>query len=256
MAFLLLFLLSTPVVCSGAQNEAAQKEPDPMAMLHGMCDYLGSLRQFSFHGVVDYDEVYSGGKKLQYGAEMELYVKRPDMLRVNAVGDILNKQFFVRNDSLTLYDKSENVYASIQVPPNIEGALDKAVKDYGLRVSLSELANPHLWELISGKIDNALYVGQVEVRGVSCHHLAFDGPSVELQVWIAAGKKPLPIKVVFVQKKMEGEPQWSAYLGDWKTAQNLSDGLFKFSPPQGVQKIKFAPRKQPAAPGSGKGTKS
>lgn len=227
-----------------------------MAVLHRMCDYLGSLHQFSFHGDVDYDEVYSGGKKLQYAAEMKMYVKRPDRLRVNAVGDILDKEFFLRNDTLTLYDKSENVYANMRVPPNIEGALDKAVKDYGLRVSLSELANPHLWELISGKIDNALYVGEAMVRGVSCDHLAFDGPSVELQVWVANGKKPLPMKVVFVQKKIEGEPQWSAYLGDWKTAANLSNDLFKFSPPKGVRMIKFAPRKQPAAPGSGKGTRS
>ncbi|MDR3557392.1 MAG: DUF2092 domain-containing protein [Syntrophobacteraceae bacterium] len=256
IALMWLLLSTVPALCAGAQNETPTKEPDPMALLQKMCDYLGSLQQFSFHAAAAYDEVYSNGKKLQYGADMEVFVKRPDMIRVNAVGDILDKQFFLRDGSITLYDKSENVYAIMQVPPNIDGALAKAHKEYNLRVSLTELANPHLWQLLSGKIENALYVGMADVGTIPCYHLAYDGPDVELQVWMSVGKKPLPIKVVFVQKKIEGEPQWSAYLGDWKTSPVLSDGLFKFTPPAGVQKIKFVPRTPPSAPGGEKGGKS
>jgi hypothetical protein len=256
VTFLWLLLLTGPALCAGTQNEAASNEPDPMAVLHRMCDYLQSLPQFSFRGDVVYDEVYSGGKKLQYEARMETYVKRPDMIRVNAVGDILDKQFFLHGGVITLYDKSKDVYADMQVPPNIEGALSKAHNEYNLRVSLTELANPRLWELISGKVENALYVGMADVRGVPCHHLAFDGSAVELQVWVSAGKKPLPMKVVFVQKKVEGGPEWIAYLSNWKTSAHLQNALFKFSPPPGVQKIKFVPRTQPVAPGSGKGNKS
>ncbi|MDR3569588.1 MAG: DUF2092 domain-containing protein [Syntrophobacteraceae bacterium] len=256
VTFLGLFLLTAPAFCADAQSGAASSEPDPMAVLQRMCDYLQSLSQFSFRAEATYDEVYSEGKKLQYEARLETYVKRPDKIRVDAVGDILDKEFFLNGGAITLYDKSKNVYADMRVPPNIEGALAKAHNEYNLRVSLTELANPHLWKMLSGRIQNALYVGKTEVRGLSCYHLAFDGPNVELQVWIDAGKKPLPMKVVFVQKKVEGEPQWSAYLSDWKTTAKLSDDLFTFSPPPGVQKIKFVPRKQPAAPESGKGNKS
>jgi hypothetical protein len=256
IALLWLLLSTVPALCAGEQNKTQTKEPDPMALLHQMCDYLGSLQQFSFRAAAAYDEVYSGGKKLQYAADMEIFVKRPDMIRVNAVGDILDKEFFLRNSSITLYDKNENVYAIMQVPPTIEGALAKAHNEYNLRVSLTELANPHLWQMLSGKIENALYVGEANVGTTPCYHLAFDGPEVELQVWMGVGKKPLPMKVVFVQKKIEGEPQWSAYLSDWKTSATLSDGLFKFTPPAGVQKIKFVPRTQPSAPGGEKGGKS
>lgn len=257
LAILGVFLWSSPAFGAGTQQKATAKEPDPMTVMHRMCDYLKSLQQFSFRSEVAYDEVYKGGKKLQYGAVMETYVKRPDMLRVNAVGDILDKTFFFNRRTITLYDKDKQVYATMQVPPTIESALDKASNDYGLRVSLTELANPRLWELISSKVETSLYVGMADVRGVPCHHLAFDSANVELQVWIDAGKKPLPLKVVFVEKNVEGEPQWSAYLSDWKIDPHLSDTLFKFTPPQGVQKIKFAPpTQQPAAPGSEKGNKS
>ncbi len=255
VALLWLILFTVPAPAAGVQKPAA-KGPDPMALLHKMCDYLQSLRQFSFHAEVSYDEVYSGGRKLQYGAEMETYVKRPDMIRVNAVGDILDKQFFLRHGSITLYDKSQNVYATMGVPPNIGGALAKAHDEYNLRVSLTELANPRLWQLISGKIDKALYVGMADVGTIACYHLAYDGAEVELQVWIGVGEKPLPLKVVFVQKRVEGEPQWSAHLSKWKTSAHLSDALFKFSPPDRVRKIKFVPRSRPAAPGNEKGNKS
>jgi hypothetical protein len=250
------FLMTCPVAASAEQATATANEPDPMAVLQQMCDYLKSLQQFSFHSEVADDQVYLGEKKLQYGIDMQTYVKRPDTVRVNAVGDLVNKQFFLNGDTLTLYDREKNVYATMQVPANIEGALDKAHNEFGLRVALTDLASPQLWEHASSKIEHSLYVGESNVRGVRCHHLSFDGNEVQFQVWIDTGKKPLPLKVVFTQKKLEGSPQWTAYLNDWKTAPHLSNTLFKFTPPKGAQKIKFVPVKQPPAPGEAKGDKS
>ena len=255
-ALLGLFLVSCPAVASAEKTAATAKEPDPLVVLRQMCDYLKSLQQFSFHSEVADDQVYLEGKKLQYGIDMETYVKRPDAIRVNAVGDLVDKQFFLNGETLTLYDRDKNVYSTMQVPSNIEGALDKAHKDFGLRVALTDVASPQLWEHASSKIEHSLYVGESNVRGVPCHHLAFDGRDVQFQVWVDAGKKPLPLKVVFTQKKLEGEPEWIAYLSEWKTAPHLADALFKFTPPRGVQKIKFVPAKQPPALEEEKGDKS
>jgi hypothetical protein len=256
LALLVIFLIAGPAADAAAQQTATVKEPDPFAVLLQMCDYLKSLQQFSFRGEVTTDEVYLDGKKLQYGMDMETLVKRPDKLRVNAEGDLVSKQFFFDGKTIILYDEAEKVYGAIDVPPSIEEALDKAHKDFGLRVALTDLASPQLWDHISRKIEHSLYVGVHKVRGVPCHHLALDGGDVHLQVWIDAGTKPLPRKVVFLQKKLEGSPQWTAYLSDWKTALHLADKVFRFVPPPGVQKIEFVPAKQPTAPGKEKGDKS
>ena len=231
-------------------------EPDPMVIMKQMCDYLNSLKQFSYNSEVWDDQVYAGGKKLQYGIEMNTYVKRPDKLRVNADGDLVSKEFFFDGKTIILYDKAEKVYGAIDVPPDIEDALDKAHKDFGLKVALTDLASPRLWDHVSGKIEHSLYVGLHKVRGVPCHHVALDRGDVHLQVWIDAGAKPLPRKVVFLHKQLEGSPQWTAYLSGWKTAPHLADGLFKFVPPPGVQKIRFVPAKQQPAPEETKGDKS
>jgi hypothetical protein len=254
LALLGLLLASGPAQGAGVQPAAA--EPDPMVLTQRMCDYLKSLNQFSWRAEVLDDQVYYGGKKLQYGIEMETYVRRPDKLRVNAEGDLVNKQFFFNGRTITLYDKNDNVYGTLDVPPNIEGALDKANKDFGLRVALTDLASPQLWDHVSKKTEHSLYVGLHKVRGVPCHHLAFDGADVHIQVWIDAGDKPLPRKVVFTRKKMEGSPEWVAFLTDWNTSAQLGDSLFNFMAPKGVHKIKFVPVNQPATPGKKKGGKS
>ena len=251
---LLGLLVSNSSVSNAAAQEAATA-PNPVTVIRQMCDYLKSLQQFSFRAEVTNDQVYYEGKKLQYGIDMETFVRRPDRLRVNAEGDLVNKEFFFNGKTITLYDKTDKVYASMEVLPSIEDALDKAQKDFGLRVALTDLASPLLWEHISKRFEHSLYVGMHKVRGVRCHHLAFDRDDVEFQVWVDAGNKPLPKKIIFTLKKLEGSPQWTAYLSDWSTSAMLEDGLFNFVVPPGVQKIKFVPAKQTPDTGKEKGGK-
>ena len=127
------------------------------------------------------------------------------------------------------------------MPPDIESALDKANKEFGVRVALTDLASPSLWELLNKRIKHSLYVGQSKIRGVPCHHLSFDSDEVQLQVWVDAGDRPLPRKVVLTHKNLPGSPQWTAYLSDWNFSPQLNDTLFAFTPPQGAEKIKFVP---------------
>ena len=217
--------------------------PDARLILQKMCDFLKSQHQFTYKGEVVDDQVYQGGKKLQYGIDMETFVRRPDRLRVNAEGDLIDKQFYFDGKTITLYDKDRNVYGVLAVPPDIESALEKANKEFGVRVALTDLASPNLWEHLNKRIKDSVYVGLHKVRGVPCHHLAFDGDEAHLQVWIEAGDKPLPRKVVMTATEAPGSPAWMAYLYDWNFSPQLPDTLFIFTPPDGAQKIKFIPVK-------------
>jgi hypothetical protein len=237
------------------QAPKAAPEPDPRQLLQQMCDFLKSQNQFTYKAEVVDDQVYQGGKKLQYGIDMETYVRRPDRLRVNAEGDLVNKQFFFDGKTITLYDKDDNVYGILEVPADIESALEKANKEFGVRVALTDLASPNLSEFLDKRIKHSLYVGLSKVRGVTCHHLAFDGDEAQFQVWIEAGDKPLPRKVVMTNEKSPGSPEWMAYLYDWNFAPQLNDNLFAFTPPQGAEKIKFVPVKTGQAPKTKPGKK-
>jgi hypothetical protein len=236
-------------------EKATAPEPDPRQILQKMCDFLKSQPQFTYKAEVADDQVYYGGKKLQYGIDMETLVRRPDHLRVNAEGDLVDKQLYFDGKTLTLYDKDQNVYATMTVPPDIEGALEKANKDFGLRVALTDLASPKLCDLIEKRIKHALYVGLHKVRGVPCHHLSLDSEAAQLQVWVDAGGQPVPRKIVITQKRLSGSPQWIAYLYDWSFSPQLPDELFAFTPPQGAEKIKFLPVQTAQVPKPGPGKK-
>jgi hypothetical protein len=237
-----------PKVQPPAPAAVRETPPDPKAILLKMCDFLKNQAKFSFKAEVTDDRVYAGGRKLQYGLEMEGFFQRPDKLRLNGAGDVEHKQLFYDGKTLTLYDKDKNVYGALELPGDLDAALNKADKDYGLRVGLAELGANRLSEHAVQGLTNALYVGMSQVRGASCYHLAFDKEKVHYQLWISAGEPPLLRKVVVTQKKLPFAPQWTAYLSDWNFSPSWSETLFTFTPPAGAQKIKFMPVKPAAAP--------
>jgi hypothetical protein len=271
---LVVFLLVTPVVGFGQEKApplaaapapqattapastapaAEEAVPDPKEIFRQSCDFLKNQPQFSFKAEVTNDRVYAGGKKLQFGMEVKAAFRRPDKLRIEGDGDLDSKLLIFDGKALTLYDKDRNHYASIEVAGDIDAALDKAYNDYGLKVGLAELGSTQLCNRVHKDLVNALYVGLHKVRGVPCHHLAFDRKDIHYQVWIEAGDKPVLRKIVITQKKLPDSPQWTAYLFDWNLAPSLGDDLFAFTPPAGAQKIKFMPVKKTETPASKKG---
>jgi|WetSurMetagenome_2_1015567.scaffolds.fasta_scaffold131364_2 hypothetical protein len=224
-----------------SQVQAPAVDPRAMEVLTKACEFLKAQKQFTYKAEVENDQVYYGGKKLQYSFDLEAEVQRPDKLRITGEGDVVHKSFVYDGKTITLYDKNHNVYASHPAPPDIEGALDKAQKDLGLTVALSDLASPQLCEHVTRNLLHGLYVGVHKVRGVPCHHLAFDRGEVHVQLWIETGDKPLLRKVVLTHMQVAGSPQWTALLTEWNLSPQFEGTLFSFIPPKGAEMIDFAP---------------
>lgn len=236
-----------------AAPPAAQVTPQPEKILKQMCDFLKSAKQFSFKAECTDDRVYSAGKKLQFAFNLEALVQRPDKLRINAVGDLENKQFFYDGKTITLYDKTHNHYAVMAAPASIDEALGQAHREYGLRVALADLTGGNACGLMTAGVKHALYVGEGVVRGVKCHHLAFDKKNTQWQIWVEAGDKPLPRKLIITEKNLPASPQWTAYFTEWNLAPQTADSQFTFTPPQGAIKSKFVSLKEMAAKEGKKG---
>ncbi len=90
------------------------------------------------------------------------------------------------------------------------------------------------------------YLGLHQAAGVACHHLAFSQPTIEWQIWIDAGDKPLPRKLVISYVQEPGEPQYSAVIRRWNLESKVPEGLFTFEAPEGARRIdaKDVKRKQ------------
>ena len=91
-------------------------------------------------------------------------------------------------------------------------------------------------------IESAMNAGQDFIGNELCDHYAFRQGKVDWQIWIAAGGKPLPRKVVITNRADEARPQ-SVSLIDWNLKPTFKDSTFKFTPPKGATRIEIVPRK-------------
>ncbi|KUG28793.1 hypothetical protein ASZ90_001327 [hydrocarbon metagenome] len=237
-AILLLF----PAVSPAAQK-AGVPAVDPVAMQHltRMCDFLKGLNSFVFRAEVNVDEVFQGGLTLQTSRTETIAVRRPDRARADTVQDLEIKTITFDGADFSIFNQTKNSYSVIPAPGTLDTALDKIQEIYGVTAPLAELivSAPH--ESLTEGVLSGMYVGLRMVQGVPCHHLAFSQKDVDWQIWITDGDKPLPRKLVIVDKTLVGAPNYEAMLVDWKLNPRLRDSFFAFTPPPSATKIDIVP---------------
>ncbi len=242
MAVLAAVLLLLPAgLMAAPKNDAPDIDPAASQHLTRMCDYLAGLTSFSFRAEVDVDEVYTGGLTLQTSRTELVSVRRPDRMRVESVQDDTAKTTIYDGASFTIYNKTQNLYSTVPVPGTLDAALDQIMDSYGITAPLAELVLNAPHATITSGILSGFYVGRRMVQGVACHHLAFTQKDVDWQIWIEDGDKPLPRKLVIVDKTLAGAPNYEALLVDWKINPRLKDSLFTFSPPKDAASIAIMP---------------
>jgi hypothetical protein len=92
------------------------------------------------------------------------------------------------------------------------------------------------------KIESAMNAGQDFIGDDLCNHYAFRQGKADWQIWIMAGSKPLPRKLVITSRIDEARPQ-SVSMIDWNLKPTFKDTVFKFTPPKGATKIEILPVK-------------
>jgi hypothetical protein len=74
---------------------------------------------------------------------------------------------------------------------------------------------------------------------VSCHHLAFSQETIDWQIWIEDGPRPVPRKLVITYKTEPGSPQYVARLSGWNFQPRFSKHFFTFEAPAGAGEMEF-----------------
>lgn len=252
--FLLLLPLPRPAAGADDAGEAASEatsegvveaapeaavDPEAIAILRRATELLSGLKSFSFETESAFDVVQTSGQKLQFTTAQKTFVRRPDRVYSETVRDDgVKRQVYYNGHNLTMYQENEKVYGTIPVPSTIDATLDYVEERGIVRMPVSDLLYSDL-SFLEEKADYGDYVGESRVGGVPCDHLAFGNESVDWQLWIQKGKKPLFRKVLIVYKERPGQPQYGARLNAWKLSASLPDSRFLFSPPKDAERIKF-----------------
>ena len=203
-----------------------------------------------FRAEITYDELEirddeeGSDVKLEYGAQLEVTLKRPDALRVSYHGDVMKREFWFDGEKASLLAPDENYYGQIEVSGTVDDALNKIEEKTGYSPPLSDLLYSNPRALLRPLLRSGSYVGLHTVQGTKCHHLLLNQDDADWQLWIDADRL-LPRKIVITYKNLPMAPQFSAIWTDWDFDPHMPDELFSFQPPDGASRVEMVGSKIP-----------
>jgi hypothetical protein len=220
--------------------DADDVDPAAIAALTRMSRYLGTLTAFEINTDTSLQMVMDDGQKLNVDGKAHYLVRRPDGFLIEVVTDRKSRQFIYDGKSLVVNAPKLGYYAKVPAPSTIRDTLDAAYEKYGISLPLEDLfrwSDPTLQR--ADLVQSAMVVGMATVDGVECDQYVFREGDVDWQIWIQRGDKPLPRKVVIVDRLDESHPEYVAKL-TWETSPNLPSSAFAFSPAADAKAIRMA----------------
>ena len=243
-----LLTLSAPAAAQQAATDNPAGPADPgvsveaQAIVDRMTSYLRGLPAFSIESQSSRDEVLPFGFKMQNNETGRLIFKKPDMLRVEVNGDIRNRVFYFNGSNLTMYAPDNAVYATMAKSGSLKGLID-GMLDAGIEMPMIDILYQISQGSLTADVTNGGLVGESRIDGVDCYHLAFRQATLDWQMWIEKGSRPLPKRIVITDRYEFGNPQYQTTLR-WNVQSKISNSDFEFSAPKGVNEIPF---KSPAS---------
>jgi len=236
-----LAALVTFVAPLAALAQPAGIDPQATKLLRASTDFLASQRQFSADTRNSLEVVLTSGQKIQFAHTARLSVQRPNKLRADRTGDLVEQSFYYDGKSLTLHNPGEKYYASVAAPGTLEEMLDFARSKLDIVAPAGDLINKNAYDVLMTDVTQGFVVGKSVVEGVRCDHLAFRAPHVDWQIWIQEGKEPLPRKLVITTRDMANAPQFSVVVTKWNLKPTFTARTFTFTPPSGAKRVEFVP---------------
>jgi hypothetical protein len=230
---------ATPPAASEKPGAAPKVDPKANDLLKRMSDYLSGLQTFSFAAEHATEVVLKSGEKLEFLADSNVTVQRPNHLRSDRRGEKANVSLYYDGKSMTIYGHGMNMYATAAAPPTLDAAIDFARKQLNLEAPAADLLYADPYKVLMEDVVSGTYVGEAVVDGTKCHHLAFRGNDSDWQVWIEDGARPLPRRYVIVSKKVAGTPEFQVELREWKVSPPVTPETFVFTPPPRSERIEF-----------------
>ena len=233
---------AAPIIEAAAAPDAPTRILDPRAdqLLRAMATLLATTKTFAFEAEERFDEIPSGQPRTLLTNVRRVAVQRPNRLAADAEGDTLSRSVWFDGKSVAVYDRAQNVYASIPTPGSIDTALDTLSDKYAAAVPLADLLYSDPYAVLTEDVTYSRYLGLHLAAGVLCHHLVFAQPTIEWQIWIDAGEQPLIRQLAISYVREPGEPQYVAVLTKWKLLPTLPEDLFHFEPPEGAARVDAA----------------
>ena len=223
--------------CAASQSRVREIDAQADPILKQMCDVLDGAKTLRFRVRTTMERPVETGQLAEFHRTSEITMVRPDRLCTKTDSDDGKWSVWYRGKTLTVLDREANEYATETVPGRMDEMLDYMAEKYDLVMPMADLLVGETYGSLLAEVESGSYLGLHSVGEAKCHHLLFRQENIDWQVWIDAGKQPLPRKLVITYKQEPDEPQYVATIDNWDLAPDVSDATFTFTPPSGAKSV-------------------
>jgi hypothetical protein len=203
---------------AGCSSSNPNINPRADEVLRRMSDTLAKAQNFKLHSVATIENRLETGQLAQFTRDSSFVISRPDRMYAAVRKGPESNQLWYQGKELTLLDVKRNLYATIKTPDRIGAMLDFMAEKEGVVLPLADLLYPNPYKVLTERVQTGDYVDQQEIDNRMCHHLLFTQENVDWQIWIDAGDKAVPRRLVITYKNDPGQPQFEAILDEWGLA--------------------------------------
>jgi hypothetical protein len=206
-------------------------------LLKGMSDYMAAQKSISFEYDATLQIVTGNEQKIGLASSGAVILARPDKLRTMRSGGIVDVETVFDGKTLTLLGKNLNKYTQVEIPGTVDHLIDELKDKYGLPLPGADLLLTNSYDQLMEGVYDSKDMGTGIVNGAECDSLAFRKDDVDFQIWVASGPQPYPCKFVITSTAVEGAPEYSVQIRNWKSGDAIASTDFSFKNEANAEKI-------------------
>src|SRR5262247_4746472 len=185
-----------PAVAAPAAGTAVDQAS--IQALRDMGAFLQTLKRFWVSTELTGERVLADGQKLQHTATANMDVERPNKLRALMHSARSERELIYDGKTVTLYTPAQKYYSTVGFSGDLGALVDRLEERYGVQLPLQDLFRFGTPDAPLDTIESAMNAGQDLVGSDVCDHYAFRQGTLDWQLWIKTGSKPLPRKIVII----------------------------------------------------------
>jgi hypothetical protein len=244
-AGVVLALVAALIAVSGGISLAAEEASAPQVeeqlaldLLKKMSDRLATAKSFSFRTRDTVEAPGGTGQFLNFFAQSQVTVERPNKLVAKVGGDAPPFDFYYDGSKMVVYAPREKLYAETAAPGSIDEMIPFALKKAGIILPFDDVLYSDPYAVLTKDLTSAFYAGFSTIRGQRCEHLAFASPGLQWQIWINA-KSSLPCLMMGEMLDVQDEPRFAVEFSHWRLNPKLSPKQFSLTKPEGAGDMEF-----------------
>lgn len=211
--------------------------PEAKKLLKGMSDFLATQKSIAFSYDANLQVVTNTKQKLGLASSGSVTLSRPDKVHTERAGGFVDVETLFDGKTLTLLGKNVNKYTQVEIPGSVDHLIDELKGKYGLPLPAADLLMTNAYDELMDGVYDAKDLGSGVVNGEECDSLAFRKVEVDFQIWISQGPQPHPCRLVITSSTVEGAPEYSLQVREWKSGADAAPGDFTFKNTANAEKI-------------------